>query len=173
MSEQTSQKRISTLTLVTVTIVLVVMAIWGFNAATAPFSDSGSSGDGLGCAPEEQSVIRVIRRGEVTVSVYNAGKRSGRAQDTLDQLELAGFRPGAVGNAPDGIDVARAEVRTTRENDPAAKLVAAAFGKNTKIVVVDEGYGPGVDVFVGDAFTTLKTSAPTKITLPRPETTCS
>lgn len=165
-------RRTSAFTLAAATAVVVLMAVWGFGAMTAPFVEATTAPDGPGCTPEEQTVVRVVRRAEVTVSVYNTGQRSGRAQTTLDLLEAAGFKPGAVGNAPDDLEVPLAEVRTTRQDNAAAKLVAAVFGKNTRIVVVDEDYGPGIDVFIGDKFTALKSSAPSKITLPEPVTSC-
>lgn len=157
-------------------VALVVMAIWGVQAATSPV-DTGEpvaqGSDEPECAPEDQIVVKFIRRAEVTVSVFNTGKRSGRAQDTLSALERYDFRPGAVGNAEKGDKVARAEVRTTREDDPAAKLVALAFGPKTPVTVVDEDYGPGVDVFIGDKFNKLAKSAPRKVKLPEPEVSCA
>lgn len=174
MSETGNRRVTSAVTLGAFSVVVVIMAVWGYQAFTAPIDDLVSSNsNGPTCAPEDQTIVKVVRRGEVTVSVYNTGNRSGRAQDALDLLEAAGFKPGAIGNAADDLKVPRAEVRTTRKDNPAAKLVAAAFGKDTKIVVVDEGYGPGIDVFIGDKFTKLKASAPTKVNLPEPETTCS
>jgi hypothetical protein len=168
-----SRRRTTLITLASFAAVVLVMAVWGYQAMTAPFEDVSATSTGPDCAPEDQTIVRVVRRAEVTVSVYNTGKRSGRAQDALDLLEAAGFKPGAVGNAPDDLKVPRAEVRTTREDNPAAKLVAASFGKDTRIVVVDEDYGPGIDVFIGDKFTKLKSSAPGKMNLPKPQTTCN
>lgn len=173
MREIANRRLTSAVTVGVTAVLLVVMAVWGYQAATAPIDSLVSSSPEETCAPEDQTIIRVVRRGEVTVSVYNTGERSGRAQDTLDLLEAAGFKPGAVGNAPEDLDVARAEVRTTRKDNPAARLVAAAFGKDTKVVVVDEDYGPGIDVFIGDEFTKLKASAPTKVNLPNPQTSCA
>lgn len=172
MIEVAHPRRTALVTLAGAVVVVLVMTLWGYQALTAPFTDSASADSGPDCAPEDQTIVRVVRRGEVTVSVYNTGKRSGRAQDALDLLESAGFKPGAVGNAPDDLVVTKAEVRTTRDDNPAARLVAASFGAGTKIVVVDEDYGPGIDVFIGDKFTKLRAKAPQKITLPRPETTC-
>ncbi len=174
MIEVRNPRRTAALTIGSFAVVVVLMALWGYQAMTAPFESLASSNDdGPDCAPEDQSIIRVVRRGEVTVSVYNTGGRTGRAQDALDLLEAAGFKPGAIGNAPGDLEVPRAEVRTTRKDNPAARLVAAAFGKDTKIVVVDEDYGPGIDVFIGDKFSALKSSAPTKVSLPKPQATCS
>ncbi len=166
-------RRTSAITLAALAVVVVVMAVWGFQSLTAPFGDASASPEGPECAPEDQAIVRVVTRAEVTVSVYNTGQRAGRARTTLDLLEAAGFKPGAVGNAPDDLEVPLAEVRTTRKDNPAARLVAAAFGPNTRIVVVDEDYGPGIDVFIGDKFKALKTQAPSQIRLPEPVATCS
>lgn len=156
--------------------VVAVMAIWGIRAATAPIkTDSAppaSASTGPTCSPADQTVSRYVRRADVTVSVYNAGKRSGRAQATLDLLQQAGFKPGAIGNAVAGTVVPRAEVRTTAQGDVSARLVAEALGPNTKVVVVTDTYGPGVDVFIGDRFNRLDRNAPAKIKLPTPIVTC-
>jgi hypothetical protein len=151
------------------------MAVWGYRAATAPIEDDGaatSADDGPTCAAEDQTVVKFVRRSEVTVSVFNAGERSGRAQATMDLLEKAGFKAGEVGNAPDGIEVDRAVVYSTKDDDPAAELVAKAFGRKTKVVHSDEELGPGVDVVIGDRFKQLKASAPNRLELPQPETSC-
>lgn len=163
------------LTLAVGVAVVCLMAVWGFNAATAPLQDSSgttkSSTDPT-CEPEAEPVAEFVRRGQVTVSVYNTGKRSGRARSTLDLLENAGFKPGAIGNGTEADQVVRAEVRTTKPDDKAAELVALSLGKDTKVVVTDEGYGPGVDVFIGDKFGGLDKAAPRRIELPTAAATC-
>jgi hypothetical protein len=104
--------------------------------------------------------------------VYNAGKKSGRAQAAMDLFEQAGFRVGAVGNAPAGVQVDRAAVYSTNADDPAAELVARALGKATQVVHSDEELGPGVDVVIGDKFRRLDPAAPRKLALAAPEVTC-
>lgn len=174
MSQDTSRRRmITAATLVAAGAVVAVMAIWGVNAATAPVEDDDTtavSTDGPTCPPEEQSIKKFITRGEVTVSVYNTGKRTGRAGDTLTLLEDAGFRAGEIGNAED--KVARAEVRTTKKDDPRAELLARALGRNTAIVVTDQAYGPGLDVFIGDKFNGLNKKAPARLKLADAVITC-
>ena len=109
-------------------VLLCIMAVWGYHAVTSPIADgSGSSGSPT-CKPEDQQVAKFLQRKEVTVSVYNAGKTSGRAQQTMGLLERAGFKPGAVGNAPEGITVKRAAVYTTKSDDPAAEHDALQQG---------------------------------------------
>lgn len=159
--------------LVVATVVLCVMAVWGYHAATAPVpGDDTTASSGPTCPEEDQKVRKYVRRGEVTVSVYNSGKRSGRAQDTMDLLEAAGFKPGEVGNAPDGVEVARAVVYTTEGDDPAAQLVAQALGRNTAVERTDEELGPGIDVVIGDKFNRLDGKAPRRLELPDPEVSC-
>jgi hypothetical protein len=160
-------------TLVAATVLLGIMAVWGYNSATAPIGDDTSATTaGPGCPTEDQIVTKYVRRVDVTVSVYNAGKKSGRAQATLDLLEQAGFQPGEVRNAPEGVTVARAAVYTTKADDPAAELVALALGKNTQVVHSDEELGPGVDVVIGDRFKQLDPAAPKRLELAEPDISC-
>jgi hypothetical protein len=161
-------------TLLVAAVLLVVMAVWGYHAATSPISSAKTgSSSGSTCPPEDQKVTKYVRRGEVTVSVWNAGKRSGTAQATADLLESAGFKPGAVGNAPAGLTVKGVAVYTTKGDDPDARLVALALGQNAQVVRTDEDYGPGVDVVLGNRFKVrLDPAAPHRVALPQPVTTC-
>jgi hypothetical protein len=169
-----TRRRLTTgATLVVLLVVLVVMAVWGYHAATSPLADSGPTASASPtCPPSSQKASRFVRRQDVTVSVYNSGQRSGRAQQTMDLLEHAGFKPGAVGNAPSGIRTDRAVVYSTKADDPAAELVAKTLGKDTQVVHSDEEMGPGVDVVIGDRFKRLDPKAPAKLELPKPEVTC-
>jgi hypothetical protein len=90
----------------------------------------------------------------------------------MDLLEAAGFKVGQVSNAPDGVEVARAAVYTTKTDDPASELVAQVLGKDTQVVHSDEELGPGVDVVIGARFKKLDPRAPKRIKLPQPEATC-
>jgi hypothetical protein len=154
-------------------VLLCIMGVWGYHAATAPVEDSTSSSNDPTCDPDQQTVEQYVARGDVTVSVYNSGEKAGRAQATMSLLERAGFKPGEVNNAPDGISVARASVYTTKAEDPAAELVAAALGHHTQVVHSDEEFtGPGVDVVIGDKYKRLDPNAPEKMKLPAPVTNC-
>lgn len=168
-------RRLTTaLIMVGLVAIVFVMALWGIHAATAPIKSTStpSASKGPTCAAADQTVQHFVRRPQVTVSVYNTGKRGGRAGATLNMLENAGFQAGAIGNGAAGDQVVRAEVRTTQQNDKNAQLVALALGKNTKVVVTDQDLGPGVDVFIGDRFGGLDPNAPRKIALDQPRTTC-
>lgn len=157
-------------TLAGLSLLLVVMAVWGYHAATAPFEDAGPALSGPSCSPEEQTVQRYLHRRDITVSVFNAGGRKGLAQSTMDRLEHAGFRPGEVGNAKTAVEYA--VVHTTRSNDQAAELVAQMLGGDARVEQTEENYGPGVDVFVGQGFKRLDRSTPRRVKLDQPIVTC-
>ncbi len=157
-------------TLAVLCVVLGFMGIYGVKAATAPLPSGG--GSAKGCSGAEKQVDRFVRRSEVQVSVFNAGRRKGLAGKTLQRLEDGGFRAGAAGNAPRKAKVRRAVVWTTRKDDTGARLVAAALGRRTKVVVTETDLGPGIDVLVGNKFRHLNRKAPKKLRLPQPKTTC-
>jgi hypothetical protein len=163
----------TTVTLECLMGVLVLMAVWGVKAATAPIAgDSAPAADGPTCSSADQHVAKYLRRGDVTVSVYNSGQTAGRARSTMDLLEQAGFKVGEVNNAPDGLRADRATVYSTKADDPAAELVARALGRATQVVHTDDDLGPGVDVVIGDKFRRLDAKAPKRLPLPKPVVTC-
>jgi hypothetical protein len=165
---------VSAATLTCLMGVLVLMAVWGVRAATAPLPrESGPASTGPTCATADQKVTKYVRRGDVTVSVYNSGKTAGRAQSTMDLLEKAGFKVGEVKNAPAGLRADRAAVYSTKADDRAADLVARVLGKDTQVVHSDEDLGPGVDVVIGDRFKRLDPKAPKRLPLPKPVVTCN
>ena len=161
---------VSGVTLVVLLVVLGGMAVYGFKAATAPLP-STSSGPAR-CDSTSREVRRAIGRTDVQVSVFNAGTRAGLASSTLDKLEAAGFRGGNTGNAPEDAQVRRVQVWTSKADDTAARLVALSLGKGTRIVVVPDDLGPGVDVVVGNGFRELDRSAPRRLKLPKAVETC-
>jgi hypothetical protein len=130
-------------------------AVLGWRAVSEPVpgvsdgdtaSDEPTCRDGL--APGD-----VVRTGDVTVSVFNAGTRSGLADQTLGELTARGFIAGEVGNAPGDLgDVRFVRVLAPSRNDPAAQLVARQFGAQTLVQPDPGDLGPGVDVIVGDRF---------------------
>lgn len=179
MSEAGSERRISAVALAVTAVIVVVMAIWGYQAATAPIED-----DSIGSTPvdsrtetcppgETQTIVKFLRSDQVVVSVYNAGKRQGRAVATLSLLEDRGFQAGAFGNASDAT-VRFAEIHAKASDLTKADLVALHFGKNATVVIEDEQAlrGPGVNVVIGDGFRRLKAGAPRRIQLPEPVISC-
>jgi hypothetical protein len=144
------------LALAAAALAVFVMALWGMNALTAPFGGNDTTDSSANCGTTSH---RTVKRSDVTVSVYNAGKRQGRAGVTLDLLEEAGFNAGAVGNAPKGVTARVAIVRTTQRVHPDATLVARALGSHVPVVVTSDDLGPGVDVIIGDKFSKLNPNA--------------
>lgn len=166
-------------TLAVSVLIVIGMALWGYHSALAPIDNANkvsatTTPDAPGCAAgQKATIIAFVRRSQVTVSVFNAGKKAGRARSTLSRLEAAGFRPGAIGNAPQGAHVVRAEVHASAADATKAALVARAFGTQTPVVVDNNNLGPGIDVFIGDKFHRLDPRAPIKIRLPQPVVVCS
>ena len=144
-------------TLLVLAGILVVGLLLGARGLFAPLPDTTDTGPKTAAPCAKQSVAkgqRVTTR-QVQVSVYNGGNRAGLADETMSALTKRGFRKGKIGNAPEGAGIKRAQVWTTRRNDPGARLAAAQFGKGTRVFFKDVDLGPGVDVLVGDDFSKL------------------
>ncbi|MCX6396256.1 MAG: LytR C-terminal domain-containing protein [Propionibacteriales bacterium] len=179
MSATRPQRNVAAGSLAVTAVIVVVMAVWGFNAATAPIEDDPVAvtpvvDDVVTCGAGQVAIkVEDLRSDQVVVSVYNAGKKKGRATATLNLLENRNFQPGAIGNASDA-EVPFAEIHAKATDTTKAKLVALSFGKSAKIVVDDEKdlLGPGVNVIIGDKFRALKAGAPRRIKLPEPVVTC-
>ena len=145
-------------TMVVLLVILLIGAVVGYRTLTSPLpGDDGSK------ASVRPQCVKGLKRGqvvhtdEVTVSVYNAGSRSGLAGTTLQQLLSRGFIPGDVGNAPGNLSGVRfVRVLSPTRADPAARLVARQFGLHTAVQVSRADLGPGVEVVVGDRFVGLK-----------------
>lgn len=168
----TGRRMTTTLTMGGLTLVLCLMALWGYHEATKPLPTLHPDTIASSCSNAEISRQKYVTRAEVTVSVFNAGAPKGFAGLTLDRLENKGFNPGSLGNAPKGTKVTKAKVFTTQPNDPAAQLVALAFGKNTPIEVTDNDMGPGIDVYVGPQQRLLDQHAPARLKLAKAIETC-
>lgn len=173
MTGERPAPRVAAITLIGALVAFVVMAFWGITAATAPGANTQqAASNATQCSDAEKTVKTHIKRNDVTVSVYNSGKRKGLATSVLTKLERGGFRPGAVGNAPAELATDVAVVYAEDTSSTSAKLVAAAFGPDTQIVVQDQDMGPGINVVVGDQFKRLDPAAPRELELPEPIITC-
>jgi len=76
---------------------LLVAALWGWAAVSKPFPER--EGPAV-CVDRAFAEGDPIRRGDVTISVLNAGTRNGLAGLTLDLFIDAGFAEGQSGNVP-------------------------------------------------------------------------
>jgi hypothetical protein len=145
-----SQAARTTVTLLSLCAVLVVAVAWGWHAAMKPLP---AKVDVPIC------VATTVRAGEdvypqqVTVSVYNAGRRAGLAGRTMQLLVDQGFHKGNLGNAPSA-KVSYAQVWTTDTDSPAAQLVADHLGDVD--IKHRDGMGAGITIVVGDDFRRLK-----------------
>jgi hypothetical protein len=153
-------------TLGVLSLLLVIAGVWGFSAVTEPFPER--SGPPI-CVDREFGRGERVSRGDVTVSVYNAGTRVGLAGLTMDLLVDAGFGQGNEGNAPGRRDVDRAEIWTRDPGSPAVALVKSHLGQAKVVRRTPEG--AGVMVVVGDGFDDLVAGKRT-VTAKRPATVC-
>lgn len=152
----TQRRTLSILTMIVLVSVLVAGAVLGWQSLSAPLpgDDEVPTATGPECR-DGVSAGDLIHADDVTVSVYNAGSRSGLAGQTQDQLTARAFIPGELGNAPEELEGVRfVRVLAPAKTDPAARLVALQFGANT-LIEVAEDLGPGVEVIVGDEFVGL------------------
>jgi hypothetical protein len=141
----------SVVTLSGLAVLLVIGAAWGWAALTAPLPERS---DPPICVDHTFAKGDAVRKGDVTVSVWNAGTRNGLAGLTMELLVDAGFAEGQEGNAPKRADVSRAQIWTgLPADDPAVQLVASHLGQ-PEVVRRDVG-AAGVLVVVGDEFKEL------------------
>ena len=170
-----SRKVVSAVTMIVLLGLLVAGAWYGWQTMCAPLPGRDEPEKTAAAEPEcEEGVARgdILRPADVTVSVYNAGSRSGLADQTLTELTTRGFGRGEVGNAPTEMEVVRfVRVLAPIRRDPAARFVALQFGRNTVVQKVEDNLGPGVDVIVGDDFAGL-TDAPKRFKARRASPGC-
>jgi hypothetical protein len=138
-------------TLLVLLAILAAGALWGARALFAPLPTADPSAHtSTKCATRAVKKGQKVTAAQVQVSVFNAGTRSGLADETMVSLTKRGFKEGTVGNAPETSTVKRAQVWTTVANDTAARLVARQFGRATTVRRVRVDLGPGVDVVIGN-----------------------
>jgi hypothetical protein len=143
-------RRRSALTLGVLALLLVVGGLWGWSALTAPFPHEV---DPPVCVDQDIAAGDKLFRDQVTVSVFNASRRSGLAGATLASLEERGFAAGDVGDAPADTSVRQVEIWTDQPDNPAVRLVRTQLRRAT--VVQGEALGAGVVVVLGDAYAGL------------------
>lgn len=170
----TTRKAVSAATMVVLIALLVAGAWFGWQTMSAPLPGEEDEPARVAQPKCEEDFERgdIIRRPDVTVSVYNAGSRSGLADQTLSELSARGFVRGEAGNAPTRLEeVQFVRVLARADGDPAAELVALQFGDDTFIQQVRRDLGPGVEVIVGDNFAGL-VNAPNQVKARRSSANC-
>jgi hypothetical protein len=158
----------SLVTLSVLGVLLLAGAAWGYTQVTKPLPGKVEL---PACVDTEYAAGEDLTPGNVTVSILNASSREGLAGRTLQLFEDAGFPAGQVSNAPDGTDVARAEIWVTSRDDPAIPLVRSRVGK-APIREMDTVPTVGITVVVGNQFEELKEGRPS-VTLDEDATICS
>lgn len=140
----------TTATLLVLGALLLIAAVWGWNATMKPLP---AKVDSAICVDSPVSAGEKVYPQQVTVSVYNAGRRAGLAGRTMQLLTDAGFTQGQAGNAPSA-KVAKVEIWTTTPDSPDVRLLSSYLGDDVKVKRRD-GPGVGVTVVVGDLFRDL------------------
>jgi hypothetical protein len=145
-----SQTMRTTVILLGLGALLAVAGVWGWNATMKPLP---AKVDSALCVNTPIAAGEKVYPQQVTVSVYNAGRREGLAGRTMQLLKDQGFTKGSAGNAP-AAKIDTVAIWTTEPEDPDVLLVASYFGTGVQIERRD-GPGVGVNVLVGDKFTAL------------------
>jgi hypothetical protein len=153
------------LTGITLIVLLALVGVggyYGYRELFSPVGDATGRARGQGC---EKGLRKgeTVRTRDVTVSVLNAGTRSGLAGQVQERLVGRGFIAGTADNAPEDQQVRFVRVLAPSNEDPAARLVAAQFGPRTYIQPTRVDLGPGVDVVLGDRFKGLVPDAPRRL----------
>ncbi|GAB2870629.1 LytR C-terminal domain-containing protein [Nocardioides pacificus] len=160
----------SAATLTTLTVILLVMAVWGWSALTSPLPGKlGESVLPVECEPREGKAGDRVTTDDVTVSVFNAGGREGQAAETMDLLVDRGFDEGKMGNGPRDVRVQLSQIWTDDPDSEIVRLVAKHLGR-TKIVKEDP-LSDGVTILVGEDFKKLR-KGPKGITLKKDTSFC-
>ncbi len=140
-------------TLLALLCVLIFGAKWGYDNVMAPPP----------AAPQtpcvDQSVGKALTTKQVTVKVYNGGRKTGLAGRVAAQLKAKGFIIGRTANTD--TRVTTTQIIGANPDDPEVKLVAGFF-KGAK-VSGDDRLDHSVDVLVGHETTGFTASAPTSI----------
>ncbi|WP_300679801.1 LytR C-terminal domain-containing protein [Nocardioides sp.] len=165
MSSMSSFAR-TALTIGVLLVCLVLAATWGWHTMTKPFP---SLTEKTVCSETSIHKGETVTPEMVTVSVLNAGKRSGLASRTLTAFTDQGFHAGTSASVAKTA-VANVQIWTDDPASPAVKLVASRL-PGAKVVQksVTE---VGVVVVVGDKFGTVGTGK-AQVTATTETTICS
>lgn len=139
------------LTLLVLVLMLGAGVAWGWSKVSKPFPKTE---DPPVCEDLEIKAGEKVYPDQVTVSVYNAGRKVGAAGNVLDALNGKGFVRGSTGDAEEDTKVGTAEIWTEDKSNPSVQLLRSYFGKGVKVVERDTPEA-GLTVVVGDDFKRL------------------
>ncbi len=165
-SESTRRARRSIITMSALVAIFVVGTFVGFRLlfAEAPSLADATTDDSAQCEDATIPAGGQLPAAQVTVTVYNAGSVSGLANRTLINLQQRGFRPGKVGNVPEGITATNnVTVITANQQDPAVRLVARQFKGKVTYVQPTQAQGDNVEIVIGPRFSELRKKFPTSV----------
>jgi hypothetical protein len=154
---------------------LVAAAIFAFGGITG-FRLLTSSADTADPAPT--CTNKTVKKGErldsnlVTVNVFNASNRSGLANRVTINLQTNGFLGGTIGNSESATRPSRVAILTDDPRDPRVRLVARQFKDKVTYRKPDITVPDGIIVIVGDNYSGLRKTTPTRITSDREITAC-
>lgn len=157
----------SRVTMAVLVALVLVAAVVGWRAATAPFPKAE---DQPPCVETQIAEGQEVFPDQVTVSVYNASRRNGLASRTMNGLTNRGFVAARTGNVKD-TDIKGVQIWATNAKNPAVALVRAQF-RNVK-VTPGEALGPGVVVILGDGDVGMRKKAKTSVISPAAAEICS
>lgn len=150
------RRLLTALTLSVLIAMLIVGGLVGWRSMFAPLPERAETQEEAAPTCVEVKRGDVVRSRDVTVTILNAGSRSGLAAQTQQQLVNRGFIAGDVGNAPGSLsNVRNVRVLSKSTKDPAARLVARQFGRKVGVQAFKKDLGPGVEVVVGNDFVGL------------------
>lgn len=156
-------------TLSVLCLVVVVGAVFGWSAMTAPLPQVEQPPV---CVEMPVAQGTDVFSDQVVIHVRNASRHNGLASRTMTDLVERGFVSGGTGNAPGG-RIKQVQIWSESGGDPAVRLVRAQF-HNSRLVE-KPGVGPGVTVVLGDNFEALRPArrAPTSVTAQSDSRICS
>lgn len=138
----------TTLTIGVLLLALLGAGAWGWHQVTSPLPTLTSSSEICTETPVKKD--GTVTPEMVTISVLNAGKRSGLAAKTMAAFTQAGFHQGSSANAPVNTKVAGVEIWTDDPDSPAVALVKSRL-RGAKVVQT-AATQVGVTLVVGDKF---------------------
>ncbi|MDT9593441.1 LytR C-terminal domain-containing protein [Nocardioides zeae] len=169
--EGLSRRARSNITVAVLVAVLLFFFVWGWSRTTAPLPEAnlGSQSTDI-CTVRDFTAGDALTPADVAVSVYNASGRSQLAQQTMTTLTQSGFVAGRAGNAPEGMQVDRVEIRARNTESAAVQLVRGTIGDPA--VVVADPEVDGIAIYLGPSWNGPTGQAQQSVTVNADESVC-